>query len=115
VAAILRSFKPEIRRLANRMRAIVKKSAPRMKEVAYPGWKAVGYRDPDAGYVCGVFPQRACVRLIFEHGARLDDPDGLLEGGGRAKQVRYVTIASERDIRVRALTALIRRAIAATP
>lgn len=113
-AEILKPFSPEVRKLANALRALVKKAAPRLKEVAYPGWKAIGYRDPDAGYICGVFPQAKQVRLIFEHGARLDDPEGLLEGGSKVKQVRYVTIASAKDIRMRPLTALIRRSISSS-
>lgn len=110
-AEILKPFTPGVRKLANALRALVKTAAPGLKETGYPGWKAIGYRDPDAGYICGVFPQKDCVRLIFEHGARLDDPDGLLEGGGRTRQVRYVTIRAPKDIRARPLTALIRRAI----
>jgi DNA transformation protein len=111
-AAILRQFPAGIRTLANRLRTIVKKAAPALSEAAYPGWKGVGYRHAEAGYVCGVFPSAAAVRLIFEHGAGLSDPDGLLEGAGRVKQVRYVTMRSAADIKVRALTRLVRAAVA---
>jgi DNA transformation protein len=111
-AAILKPFPPPVRALANRLRVLVKRAAPSLREAAYPGWKAVGYRHDEAGYLCGVFPAADSVRLIFEHGARLDDPDGLLEGRGKVRQVRYVTIRTASDIRVRALTRLVRAALA---
>ena len=38
----------------------------------------------------GVFPHDDRVRLLFEHGRELPDPDGILEGD--AKQVRWVTV-----------------------
>ena len=111
-AAILKPFPPRVRALANRLRAIVKQAAPALREAAYPGWKAVGYRHAEAGYVCGVFPAGESVRLIFERGARLADPDGLFAASGRTRQVRYVTIRAAADIKVRALTRLVRAAVA---
>jgi hypothetical protein len=48
--------------------------------------------------------------LLFEHGALLPDPDGLLEGKG--KQTRYVDIRRQQDIRVRPIKRLIRAALA---
>jgi DNA transformation protein len=111
-ADILRPFPPAVRALAGRVRAVVKRAAPTLGEVPYPGWKAIGFRHEEAGYVCGVFPTREGVRLIFEHGAALDDPDGMLEGKGRVRQVRYVTMLKDADVRVRALTRLVRAALA---
>ncbi len=111
-ADILRPFPPRVRALANRLRTLVGRAAPSLREAAYPGWKAVGFRHAEAGYICGVFPAAECVRLIFEHGAALDDPDGLLEGRGRVRQVRYVTVRRPADVKVRALTRLVRAAVA---
>lgn len=111
-AAILKPFPPPVRSLANRLRTVVKKAAPALREAAYPGWKAVGFRHPEAGYVCGVFPTRDCVRLIIEHGAALADPDGILEGTGKVRQVRYVTMRKPADVKVRAITRLVKAAVA---
>ncbi|HEX2202656.1 MAG TPA: DUF1801 domain-containing protein, partial [Longimicrobium sp.] len=83
-------FPPEVRALADEARRLVKDAVPSVEERAYPGWKGIGYRDAQAGYVCGVFPQPGAVRLLFEHGHALPDPDGLLEGDGR--QVRWVVL-----------------------
>jgi len=89
-AAILAPFPAPVRRLANQARRLILDTVPTAVETPYPGWRAFGYRDPQSGYFCGVFPQRDHVRLYFEHGAALPDPRGLLEGQG--KQVRHVTV-----------------------
>jgi hypothetical protein len=66
-------------------------SDPDLSEKGYPGWRGVGYRHPDAGYVCGIFPQPGGeLRLLFEHGAALADPEGLLQGSGT--QTRYLVV-----------------------
>jgi hypothetical protein len=68
---------------------------PDLSERLYPGWRGVGYRHPEAGYVCGLFPQPdGELRLLFEHGATIADPEGVLEGPGT--QTRYI-IARELD------------------
>jgi DNA transformation protein len=109
IAAILRPYTPRIRALAGRLRVLVRDVLPTAEERAMVGWKGIGYRDPQAGYVCGVFPQEDHVRLLFEHGAALDDADRLLTG--TTKQTRYIEVRSVRDIRVRAIGRLLRSAI----
>jgi len=98
-AALLAPFPPHIRALSNRLRTIVKKAAPSLREAAYPAWKAVGYRHAEAGYVCGVFPTAKGVRLIFEHGAELPEP------------VKYVSVSSVADIKEHELARLVRAAV----
>jgi hypothetical protein len=68
--------------LAGEIRALLLALVDDFAESAYPGWHGIGFRHPVAGYVCGVFPHEHHVRLLFEHGAHLEDPHGLLEGGG---------------------------------
>jgi hypothetical protein len=64
---------------------------PDLSEKVYPGWRGVGFRHPEAGYVCGIFPQPdGELRLLFERGAALPDPDGVLEGSGT--QTRYLRV-----------------------
>ena len=99
----------ETRRLANRIRDVVRRAVPTLSERALPGWRAIGFRDEQAGHVCALFPFGPEVRLYIEHGARLDDPDGLLEG--RMKRGRYVPFRSTRDVRARPLTRLLRQAV----
>jgi hypothetical protein len=107
-AEILAEHTPRVRALTGRLRRLIRQTVP-AREVAYPVWHGIGYRHPRTGYFCGIFPQRDHVRLGFEHGAHLRDPDGMLEGMGR--QVRYVIIRNEKDIRVRPLKKLLSAAI----
>lgn len=48
------------------------------------------------GQFCGVFPYRAHVQLSFAQGTSLDDPDGLLEGGGKFR--RHLTYKTLDDV-----------------
>jgi hypothetical protein len=104
-------FPPRARALAPDVRRFVLDSVPTFTERVYGGWGALGFSDAQAGFVCALWPMEDGVCLSFEHGAELDDPDGLFAPPGKKKQVRYVEIRSARDIRKRALEALLRRAI----
>lgn len=87
---ILAPFPDEVRALAEEMRAFVRDAVPGVEERAYPVWRGIGYHDAQSGYFCALFPGREGVRLGFEHGASLPDPEGLLTGSG--KRVRYVVL-----------------------
>ena len=54
-------------------------------------------RHPRKGYFCGVFPLTDAVKLCFENGRLLSDPEELLEGHG--KKVRYVIFRDTDDLR----------------
>jgi hypothetical protein len=109
-AELLAPFPPEVRAVMEDLRELLRAAVPALGERVLPGWKAIGFRHPEAGHVCALFPLPDEVKLYFEYGARLPDPDGLL--AGTTKQTRYVAIRSRRQIRRRALTALIRQAVA---
>ncbi len=70
------------------LRGLIRDALPEVEEAARPGWHAIGYRHPDQGYLCGIFPHDDAVKLGFEFGMLLPDPDRLLSGDG--KQLRYV-------------------------
>ncbi len=91
---ILSDHGAEVRALANRLRTLLCHLVPEFEERAYPGWHAIGLRHPDAGYVCGVFPRKTTVRLVFEHGVQIEDPHGLLTGDG--SQTRHLELAPDR-------------------
>jgi hypothetical protein len=65
---------------------------PDLTERVYRGWDGIGFRHPDAGYVCAIYPrqQEQEVRLLFEFGVRLPDPGRLLEGDGT--QTRFIRV-----------------------
>jgi hypothetical protein len=85
--------------LALWVRSVLLQAEPDLEQRVYPGWQAVGFHDPEAGYVCGLFPRSPALLLSFEHGARLEDPEHLLEGTG--KQVRSFPVHG-RDLRTEA-------------
>ncbi len=87
---ILDGHLPEVREIFEGLRDLLREVMPEAVEKAYPGWHGIGYRHPRAGYVCGIFPREDLVKLGFEHGVHLPDPEGLLAGSG--SRVRYVVV-----------------------
>jgi len=90
---------PGLADLALWVREVVLAGEPDLTERVYLGWDGIGFRHPDAGYVCAIYPreQEQEVRLLFEHGVRLNDPERLLEGAGT--QTRFIRVR-ERDDRL---------------
>lgn len=107
---LLARYPPRIRALALRLRELVRGVMPGAAERVNPGWRSLGYHHPEAGYVCGIFPFEDEVRLLFEHGAALADPEGVLTG--HTRQVKWIPVRTARDIRVRPIRALLAAAIA---
>lgn len=108
--SILARSRPDVRALAEALRTLIRTTIPSAEERAYPGWGALGYRDEHSGYFCGIFPGADEVRLAFEHGAALADPDGLLTGN--TKQVRYVVMRPGERIPRAGIVRLLNAAIA---
>ena len=93
---ILAQHPQAIRELAARIRSIVKESVPESSERAYPGWHGIGFRHPQAGYFCGLFPSDEGIKLVFEHGRALSDPAGILQGD--TKQTRHLSLRSQAQL-----------------
>ena len=110
---ILTGHTPEVREIAEALCGLVRVAVPEASEAAYPSWHGLGYRHPQSGYFCAIFPQQDYVKLGFEFGVLLPDPDGLLDGGG--KQVRYVNIRQLADIPAEAIRKLIQAALSLPP
>ncbi len=111
-------FSPAVQALAQRLRKLIKQSIPNCIEKVYPGWRLLGYRvliRNKSHYFCFIAPLPDCVVLGFEYGIFISDPEGLLQGEG--KQVRQLTVKSQKDIRSRKFVALIKEAaeLAALP
>jgi hypothetical protein len=105
---LLAPFPPEVRALAQAARARVTTLVPHAVERLRPGWGLIGYQAPR--YFAFVMPVKTGVRLGFEWGVRLDDPEQFLEGDG--SQVRFVTLTRPSHLRRQALADLIRQAAA---
>jgi hypothetical protein len=69
---------------------VLLRAHPDLTERARTGWHSLNYAHPDAGFVCALFPYADRVDLVFEHGALLPDPGGLLSGTTR--QVRTLRV-----------------------
>lgn len=87
---LLDEHTPDVVALAEELRALVAAVMPNAEERVYAGWHGFGYVDPDAGYVCAIFPMAESVRLSFEYGHRLEGHADLFTGG--ATQVRYIDL-----------------------
>jgi len=96
VDALLREHTEAVAATAGRLREVVLGAHPQLDERVRTGWHSINYRDPAAGFVCAVFPGADRVQLVFEHGARLPDPRGLLTGTGR--QVRMLVLETPEDV-----------------
>ena len=81
---------------AQRLRTVLLDAHPQLEERVRRGWHSINYRDPVAGFVCAVFPMADRVQLVFEHGARLPDPDRRLTGTGR--QVRALDLGAADEV-----------------
>lgn len=93
---LLADFSDVVATTARVLRRVLLDGRPDLVEKVRPGWRSLNYHDPTAGFVCAVFPQADTVSLVFEHGARLPDPHGLLTGTGR--QVRSLVLAGPDDV-----------------
>jgi hypothetical protein len=109
--ALLDDFPPPMQAIAHRLRAIVKRAEPDAIERVRPGWRLIGYDLPvgrKAIYFAYVAPENEHVHLGFEWGILMDDPDGRLLGQGITRQVRWLTLRSEREIDEAAFATLVR-------
>lgn len=91
----LSGYSPEIRDVAERLRSVVHEAVPEAIERVRTGWRLIGYDVPvgrRTRYFAFVAPEPEHVHLGFEHGIRMTDPDGLLQGAHLdLRKVRYVT------------------------
>ena len=85
---------------AQRLREVLLDAHPQLEERVRRGWHSINYRDPVAGFVCAVFPTADRVRLVFEHGARLPDPERRLSGTGRQVRALDLTAPDQVDAEV---------------
>ena len=99
----------EVRAIAEGLRSLIRESMPEATESGHPTWHSINYRHPKAGYVCGIFPHKDSVDLVFEFGILLPDPHQVLQGDG--KQVRYIPITKMDEINKTAIKQLIGEAL----
>jgi hypothetical protein len=112
----LDGYAPEIRDVADRLRAVVREAVPDAIERVRTGWRLIGY-DVSVGrrtrYFAFVAPEPAHVHLGFEYGVWMDDPERLLRGAHlKLRKVRYLTYRPGDPLPIDALQQFTREAAA---
>src|ERR1700716_4414733 len=94
VDTFLKGYPPPVREIAVKAREAILSVMPDATEKVYPGWKVIQYgAGADMKSVYAVLsPQRERVNLGLANAVDLEDPDGLLEGDGKAS--RHVQLTS---------------------
>jgi hypothetical protein len=107
---LLKKYPPDIRELVQEMRAVLLKTIS--NEKVYLGWSTIYYSltGSTKDLIIAIGPMPDQLNLYFARGVDLDDPEELLEGTG--KKMRHVKIYEAKQIRSRALKALIKQAVA---
>jgi hypothetical protein len=114
VDTFLKGYPPPVREIAVKAREAILSVMPGATEKVYPGWKVIQYAvGADMKAVFAVIsPQRERVNLGLANGVDLEDPDGLLEGDGKA--IRHVKLTSPEAASAPAVRELVRGALQAT-
>lgn len=97
--------------IVDAVKTLVMEVAPNMVfEPKYGGEVFVPDASDPKTFVGGVFAYKDHVSVEFSDGAGFDDPDGQLEGKGKAR--RHLKLHAVRDVEDKALAAFIRQALA---
>jgi hypothetical protein len=114
VDTFLKGYSPQVREIAVKVREAILSVMPDATEKVYPGWKVIQYgAGADMKSVfAAISPLRERVNLGLANGVDLPDPDGLLEGDGKA--IRHVKLTSPEAATAPAIRELIRGALQAT-
>jgi hypothetical protein len=103
----------DVRDLLVQMRDLISALHPDTVEVPRPGERSVAYghgpKKMSEAYVY-LMPHARHLNLGFYHGVDLPDPEGLLEGSGKA--LRHVKLCSPEHVASPAIRRLIEQAIA---
>ena len=108
---VLASAPEKQRPIARAARALLADVMPGVTEVAWARQGTVGYGvgpKKMSEHFCYIAPHSNHVNLGFAYGADLPDPDGLLEGQGKA--LRHVKLRAVSDVERPALRALVEAA-----
>jgi len=105
IAAILKNQGPEVRALAQALRAFVRRQVPGVTESINP-WGVPTF--DDHGDLAYFMVHAGHVTFGFQRGAALKDPQRLLEGTG--KSMRHVKIRTREDLKRPGLRELVKAA-----
>ncbi len=108
IEELLDQHDPAIAELCRRLLEYIEAAAAWSERKVYAGWHGVGFHHGALGYVVGVFPRAADVRVLFEHGYVLGEAR-YLDGSG---QTRYVDFAEWDESRLATVDEMLDRALA---
>lgn len=113
IDAFLSQYDEQVFANALKLREILLKNLPDIIEQIDLPAKMIGYcyGNKYAELICVIIPSKKGLKLGFNRGTELPDPDHLLEGIGKIS--RYVVIKSDEQIRSSALKKLIENALIA--
>ena len=106
VEQVLEMCTPQVRKIVEALRRLVREAAPEATERGYTGWRSLMYTHNKM--FCYIGPLKDSVNLGFHRGVDLLDTEGLLKGTG--KGMRHVKIRSVEDIRADAFSRLVKEA-----
>lgn len=113
LGALVARFAPKQERLVDAMRRWVRKRLPTAHEVVYEyrSWFVISYSPSDRGYegVLAIRGDADGVRLYFNQGKGLPDPEKLLRGSAQA---RWIAVESASTLARPAVASLADEAIA---
>jgi hypothetical protein len=104
----LDAYDPEVQAIAHELCRIINDRAPKLVEEVKSGWKNITYTGDSI--VCAVAPYTAYVSLHFYKGTELDDPENLLEGGGKA--LRHIKFHDLDAVNEKTIAPFIKQAVA---
>jgi hypothetical protein len=114
LAGFLAKFDPEVAALARACRSALRKRFPTANELVYDNYNAlaIGFCSSEKASDCIVsIPVTARgVSLCFIYGAKLPDPDEILQGSGN--QTRFIRLGSAKDLARPEVEALLGAAVA---
>ena len=113
VDTFLKGYSPQVREIAVKAREVILSVLPDATEKVYPGWKVIQYATGTdmKSVFAAISPQRERVNLGLANGVDLEDPDGLLEGAGKA--IRHLKLTSVDAAGAPAVRELVRGALQA--
>ena len=109
--ALLADYPEPMRRIADDLRAIVRAELPDAIERVRIGWRLVAYDLPVTPrrtvFCCYVAPEPKHVHIGFQYGVFMRDDEGVLQGAGVTKQVRWLTFRAGDTIERALIAALV--------
>jgi hypothetical protein len=108
--ALLDGYPADLRRVAERLREIVRDALPQAIEGVRSGWGLIGYDLPlrkGRRFILWIWAQPEHVHLGFQRGNLIADPDGRLQGRGVTKLARWLTFEAGDPIDAAAIAPLI--------